>query len=189
MNSQGKVVLLFLSALLFGCGESVMESHFSPPEGTQRTMTSSTLLSAGISGPTKTEYEDSLTFTASVDGGSAPYYYQWIAQPCYEDGTCRSEWIFAEGQDLSSATLLVRADEAEVKIGLQVREATEIHYSGVAEHSVIGPAGFSTITSSSWSCREPTSFPHRDYEYKNGEWVLVDEYARKCDGTKVSKPK
>jgi len=176
------------------CVDTPSSPRILPPNGPARYLSSDTALSVTLYGPSKVLQQSSPTFRAGVTGGSGSYQYYWIAQVCYLDGYCRQPETFAQGVGLSSVTRLIRSDEAEVNIAVQVRETSEVHKSGVADLHVLGPATWTQgRISGSWGCRNPTQFPHVEhdvYRSSNGQITVIvtNYYARNCFGQKVYQP-
>jgi hypothetical protein len=188
----GKLLPFVLFAAALGCQESPSAATLSPTSPAARYLSSDTALGVTIYGPAKVLSESTVNYSASVSGGSGSYLYYWIAEVCYLDGYCRAPQVFAHGQGVSSVSRLIRGDEAEVNIAVQVRESSEVHKSGVDDVRVLGPATWQQgHISGSWGCRAPSHFPHVEHDiyYVNGLVIdVVGNYARGCNGERINAP-
>jgi hypothetical protein len=189
-----KLALLSLAAVAAACSD-VPTAGTSAAAGTgpSLTLSSDTALAVTIYGPGKVLKETTSTFRASVTGGSGTYHYTWIAEVCYLDRTCRTPIIIGQGVGVSSVTHQIRTEHAEVNIGVQVHENTQVHKSGVADHHLLGPSVWSQgRVSGSWGCTAPSSYPHAEYRMVdlNGQITIqfTNNYTRNCSGQRVYKP-
>ncbi|HEU0013609.1 MAG TPA: hypothetical protein VFQ45_07980 [Longimicrobium sp.] len=147
-------------------------------------------LAVTVTGPKKVLRESTVTYTATVSGGSGSYYYNWIAHVCYPEGYCLTPMKFAWGSGMSSVRRLIRADEASVKVSVQVREDADVHYTGVNHAMTIAPASWTDqVQAGGWGCIAPQDYPFRDWvrDPVTGEWG-TKQYRRKCDGTREYPP-
>lgn len=186
-----RLLSLLAAAALAACGDAPTST--ATPElaipAPRHTLSSATPLYVSMNGPTKMLQEGAANYSATVTGGSGSYWYQWISEVCYEGGYCREPNVFAVGEGVSAATLLVPAEFYWVRVSVQVHETSDVQMSGVGYRSMLGPATTGqSPTYNNWLCRKPTSFPHKEHEFTNGQWVPGKNYARDCTGTRIYAP-
>jgi hypothetical protein len=140
-----------------------------------------TALTVTMSAPTKVLKQSYVTLTASVSGGTGPYYYIWSEQVCYDSGTDCYEDIYSEGEGQSSISYGVSDGVNSARVVVQVKDAnTTAQRSGNARRNILGPAAFVYGTQSTFHCQSPVNyFP---FQFSPG----AQQYIRSgCDGHKI----
>ncbi len=79
------------------------------------------------------------SLTASVTGGTPPYYFEWEYHFCYTDLTCTPWESYREGESLDSIAVTDYPNMTYQQWAAKVGDSHSVTLTGVGQISLIGP--------------------------------------------------
>ena len=141
MNTKPFYHLQILTLLSLACSQPPTSSSGQPSYNA--TNQGDQGLTVTISGGTTVSVPQTNDYTASVSGGSGPFYFYWSVAYCNKDefGTyCTSTFSpYAEGTNLDAFQYSFGEYEDETRILVEVRQTSTYGLSGVDTIEVLGP--------------------------------------------------
>lgn len=148
-------------------------------------------------------YPNLTRYTATVTGGTGPYYYVWGARKCQKDTgyygnsqvICQSDYLtYAQGWGLSVIDYPVLQEDTEVHFLLELRDAPNGYVSGVGTYEVYGPyyaLQFVGSPDADFQCsRKASWYPWEEWEFDDGVWKRNGRAYRRngCNGAREYDP-
>lgn len=203
---------VLLLALLAGCADATTDSRTArPPVEAGARLTTGTAtdpISVTISGDQAVSefeaYPHQLTrYTATVSGGTGPYYYVWGSRKCQKDTSyygetqviCGSDYMtYKSGWGVSQIDFPVLQEDTEVHFLLELRESPDGYVSGVGTYEVFGPyyaLQFFGSADADFQCSRTASwYPWEEWKYDDGAWKPSGRTYRRngCTGAREFDP-